>query len=147
MGRVEAHRANHPTGGSACGTTAGECSSRSLADHTAHDAGGKLPEEYLDTLIPPRTPSGRPIQRRHIPHPTPTEILSLVARNEIVHPSIASLPDYVRHPGVAYVPIRGLPPSEAGLIWSTARETAAIRAFAAVAHGVLDEIPYITARG
>lgn len=104
-----------------------------LADCEAHDAGGRLPREYLDALTPPRTPGGRPIRRRHIDTPSPTQVLALVARNEIVHPTISSFPDHFRHPGVTFVPIRDMPPNEAGLVWRTAGETATIRAFARAA--------------
>lgn len=104
-----------------------------LADCVTHDSGGRLPREYLDALSPPETPRGRRIHRRHITTPSPTQVLALVARNEIVHPTITSFPDHFRHPGVTFVPIRDLPPNEAGLVWRTAGETAAIRAFAQAA--------------
>jgi DNA-binding transcriptional LysR family regulator len=104
-----------------------------LADCRAHDAGGQLPREYIDALIPPRTPRGRPIPRRHIGTPSPTQLLAMVARNEIVHPTISSFPDHFRHPGVTFLPIRDLPPMEAGLVWRASGETAAIRAFAQTA--------------
>jgi hypothetical protein len=54
----------------------------------------------------------------------------MVARNEIVHPTIRSFPDHFRHPGVTFVPIRDLPPMKAGLVWRTTGETPAVRAFA-----------------
>jgi DNA-binding transcriptional LysR family regulator len=75
-----------------------------LADCQAHDAGGRLPREYIDTLVPPRTPSGRRIPRRHIGTPSPTQLLAMVARDEVVHPTISSFPDHFRHPGVTFVP-------------------------------------------
>ena len=108
-----------------------------LANCQAHDAGGRLPPEYIDTLIPPRTPRGRQIPRRHIGTPSPSQLLAMVARNEIVHPTISSFPDHFRHPGVTFVPIHDLPPMKAGLIWRTAGETAAIRALAHAANNVL----------
>jgi DNA-binding transcriptional LysR family regulator len=108
-----------------------------LADCQAHDAGGTLPREYIDTLVPPRTPSGRRIPRRHIGTPSPTQLLAMVARNEIVHPTISSFPDHFRHPRVTFVPIRDMPPMNAGLVWRAPRETAAIRAFAQAAKDTL----------
>jgi DNA-binding transcriptional LysR family regulator len=104
-----------------------------LAGCRAHDAGGRLPREYLDTLIPPRTTSGRPIARQHIDSPSPTQLLAMVAQGEIVHPTISSFPDHFRHPAVTFVPIRDLPPMSAGLVWRAGRETPAIRAFAQAA--------------
>jgi DNA-binding transcriptional LysR family regulator len=108
-----------------------------LADCQAHDAGGKLPREYVDTLIPPRTPRGRRIPRRHIRTPSPTQLLAMVARNEVVHPTISSFPDHFRHPGVTFVPISDMPPMNAGLVWRAAAQTAAIRAFAQAAEDAL----------
>ena len=102
-----------------------------------HDAGGRLPRGYIDTLIPPRTPRGRRIVRRHINTPSPTQILAMVARNEVVHPTISSFPDHYRHPGVTFVPIRDLPPMKAGLVWRTSGVTAATRAFTRAAADVV----------
>lgn len=111
-----------------------------LADCEAHDAGGQLPREYIDTLIPPRTPNGRRIPRRHIDAPSPTQLLAMVARGEIVHPTISSFPDHYRHPGVTFLPIRDMPPMKAALVWRAAGQTAAIRAFAQSAADVLQHV-------
>jgi DNA-binding transcriptional LysR family regulator len=100
-----------------------------LADHAVIDAEGIMPAETVDVLYPRRTPGGRPIPRRQREGRT-AEVLSLVARGEIVHPTVASLPLYYTHPGVTTIPLRGLPPVTAALIWVTDHETAAIRAFA-----------------
>lgn len=108
-----------------------------LADYATHDAGNKLPHAYLDTLIPPRTPSGRQIRRRHLTTPSPSQVLTLVATGEIVHPTISSFPDHFRHPGVTFVPIRDLPSMQAGLVWRKSAATAAVRAFARAAAEVL----------
>ena len=60
-------------------------------------------------------------------------MLGLVARGEVVHPTVASLPDYYTHPGVTTVPLRDLPPVESALVWCRRRQSAAIRAFAELA--------------
>jgi DNA-binding transcriptional LysR family regulator len=104
-----------------------------LAGCKTHDAGGRLPREYLDELVPPRTPRGRRIRRQHIDSPSPTQVLAMVARGEIVHPTISSFPDHYRHPGVTFVPIRDLPPMKAGLVWRTSDRTSAVHAFAQAA--------------
>lgn len=59
--------------------------------------------------------------------------LVAVARGELVHLGIATLKDYLNHPGYTLVPIDGMPLSSAGLVWLTRRENAAIRAFAQIA--------------
>jgi DNA-binding transcriptional LysR family regulator len=103
-----------------------------LADNAILDADGVVPPETLAALYPTRSPSGRPIPRRSR-EGRMAEVLGLVARGEVVHPTVASLPDYYTHPGVTTVPLRDLPPVESALVWSSRRETAAIRAFAEVA--------------
>jgi hypothetical protein len=57
----------------------------------------------------------------------------MVARDDVVHPTISSFPDHYRHPGVTFVPIRDMPPMNAGLIWRATGHTAAVRAFAQAA--------------
>jgi DNA-binding transcriptional LysR family regulator len=103
-----------------------------LADFAVVDAEGIVPPETAAALYPRRTPSGRVIPRRHR-EGRMVEVLSLVARGEVVHPTVSSLPDYYTHPGVTTVPLHGLPPLESALIWVRERETAAIRAFAQIA--------------
>ena len=65
------------------------------------------------------------------------QTLSMVARGEIVHATVASLPDYMSYPGITYIPIVDLPACDAGLVWRASEETPAIRAFAAVAGEVV----------
>ncbi|WP_250575423.1 LysR family transcriptional regulator [Nonomuraea sediminis] len=89
------------------------------------DATGMLPPETLEVVYP------LPARRRGA-EGRMIEVLSLVARGEIVHPTVASLADYYTHPGVRVIPLRGLPPLESALIWSAERETAAVRAFASM---------------
>jgi DNA-binding transcriptional LysR family regulator len=56
-----------------------------IADFETHDHGGDYPAASLDAWSPPRTPSGRPIRRRHLTTPTFSQIFALVAAGEIVH--------------------------------------------------------------
>lgn len=89
------------------------------------DASATVPAETLPVLQPGsagRHPDGRMV-----------EVLALVARGEVVHPTVSTLPDYYSHPGVSVVPLQGLPALESALVWVTERETAAVRAFAAIA--------------
>jgi DNA-binding transcriptional LysR family regulator len=84
------------------------------------------PAAVYDLLIPPRTPSGRRIRRTQ-PVQTINEILSLVARGRIVHPTSSAVPIFDRS-DVALIPIRDLPPLPLGLVWCTSRENPRIRA-------------------
>lgn len=97
------------------------------------DAGGVVPQETREVLYP--GPAGRHREGRMV------EVLSLVARGEIVHPTVATLADYYSHPGVSVVPVRGLPALESALVWVTERESAAVRAFAAIAEEVSSAAP------
>jgi DNA-binding transcriptional LysR family regulator len=102
-----------------------------IADYETHDGGGNQPAEKIDAWSPPRTPSGRPIRRRHLSNPTFSHIFALVAAGDIVH--FASRPLYLTYPGVTYRPITDMPPIESALAWLASEETAAIRAFAQAA--------------
>ncbi|MEU4195515.1 LysR family transcriptional regulator [Kribbella sp. NPDC026611] len=101
-----------------------------LADREVCDRPPDFPELLYDRIVPPSTPSGRTIPRTHSIG-TVYEILSLIRRRRIVHPTAAGALPARR--GVTYVPIRDLPPLPLGLVWTTRNENARIRAFAAVA--------------
>lgn len=103
-----------------------------LADKIIPDASGALPEETLDVFHPRRTPSGRPIIRRHVVRQT-NELFHLVSSGAVVHPTVTLVPDYYRHPRVCFIPLRGLPPMVSALVWPTGRQTPAVLAFAEMA--------------
>jgi DNA-binding transcriptional LysR family regulator len=127
--RVLAVRVGHPL------AVRGSATVEDLADYTVVDAEDILPPETLEACYPRRTPSGRLIPRRHREGRT-AEVLSLVARGEVVHPSTTSLPLYYVHPDVTTIPLNGMPEVATALVWVTERETAAIRAFARFAEQV-----------
>jgi DNA-binding transcriptional LysR family regulator len=106
-----------------------------LADYEVAAGTPAIPRELLDALLPRTSPSGRPIRRRMVAGAVQT--LAMVARGEIVHATVESLPDYMSYPGITYIPIVDLPPCDAGLVWRASEETAAIRAFAAVVEEVV----------
>ncbi|MFJ1461100.1 LysR family transcriptional regulator [Nocardia sp. N2S4-5] len=101
---------------------------------------GDIPKALYDTYFPTATPAGRPI-RRGSPIATTTDILHRIASGEVVHPTSASFIDYYHHPDVTHVPLQGNPPVEGALVWVTAMENAAIRAFAEVAGEVVEPAP------
>jgi DNA-binding transcriptional LysR family regulator len=113
----------------------GHATVEDLADHVLVECPPGVPQLTFDAWIPSRTPSGRAIARTY-PIETPGEYVTLVARGEIVHPTVPSATHYYSYPGVTYIPLHGLPPVQSALIWRTSSETAAIRAFAAVAEEV-----------
>jgi hypothetical protein len=93
------------------------------------------PPAVYDLLIPPRTPSGRPVCRTQ-PVQTINEILSFVARGRIVHPTSSAVPIFDRV-DVVLIPIGDLPPLPLGLVWCTGRENPRIRALDQVAGSMI----------
>lgn len=94
-----------------------------------------LPPEMLDAFVPPRTPSGRPVQR--IVLRSTGESMSRVATGRVVHITVRSFVEQYSYPGIVGIPIRDLPPSETALVWLTPRESNKIRAFAQAATDVM----------
>ncbi|MFE0463593.1 LysR family transcriptional regulator [Kitasatospora sp. NPDC058965] len=87
------------------------------------------PEYWREAHYPRRTPGGRPIPQG----PSATfwpEVLSLVATGHGVSPIAARGAAYHARPGIVFVPFADAPSIEYGLIWATARRTAAVEAFA-----------------
>jgi len=97
-----------------------------------------FPAALADAIIPPRTPSGRPIRRTQ-PASSLHEIFALVARGELVHPTMSGL-TFLRA-DLVLVPIEDLPPMPLGLIWRTACENAKIRALAQTARSIRPNPP------
>lgn len=120
--RVLAVSRDHPL------TARGSVSAEDLADYeTAWSPPGAL----FDAIVPPRTPSGRPVRRTRAAGGL-HETLALVASGQIVHPTSAGLP-LAQRSDITLLPLTGLPPLQLGPIWCTAHENARIRALASVA--------------
>jgi DNA-binding transcriptional LysR family regulator len=103
-------------------------SAEDLADEETHELAPCYPATLGDTILPRFTPSGRPIRRSQPAH-SAEDVLSLIARCRVVHPTMASIPLFMRD-DITLIPIRDLPPMPLGLIWRTAHENARIRALA-----------------
>jgi DNA-binding transcriptional LysR family regulator len=104
----------------------GAASVEELADEEVAMLPDTIPSAVYDLLVPPYTPSGRPIRRTR-PARTINEILSLVARGLIVHPTSSGVPLFDRD-DIVVIPITDLPPLPLGLVWSTSRDNPRIRA-------------------
>ena len=109
-------------------------SAEDLADREVALMTPPFPPALYDAIIPPRTPSGRVI-RRSQPVRSIHELVSLVARGQIVHPTASGIPMLVRD-DIALVPITDLPPLPLGLIWCTAHDNARIQALAKTAQSL-----------
>jgi DNA-binding transcriptional LysR family regulator len=93
-----------------------------------------FPPALYDAIIPPRAPSGRVIRRTR-PVRSIHELVAVVARGQIVHPTASGIPMLVRD-DIALIPIRDLPPLALGLIWCTAHDNARIQALVQTARAM-----------
>jgi DNA-binding transcriptional LysR family regulator len=113
----------------------GSASAEDLADYeTACAPPGALYDAVIplfDAIIPPLTPSGRPVRRTRVVSGL-HETLALVASGQVVHPTAIGLP-LAQRSDITLLPLTGLPPLKLGLIWCTAHENARIRALAGIA--------------
>jgi DNA-binding transcriptional LysR family regulator len=105
-----------------------------LADREVAQMTPPFPPALYDAIAPPRTPSGRFI-RRSAPARSIHELVSLVARGQIVWPTASGIPMFIRD-DITLVPIKDLPPLPLGLIWCTAHDNARIQALAETARSL-----------
>lgn len=111
-----------------------------LADHAVPRFDG-WPRTIHETLIPSKTPGGRPIPGIRIPvgERNILELSHRVARGELVHPTIASAAPHMSlgHSDLAYVPITGMPPARSALVWRRNARDPKLREFIRIAKEVL----------
>lgn len=108
-----------------------------LADEEVALPPPTVPPAVWDLIVPPCTPSGRPIRRTQ-PVQTINEIMSLVARGRIVHPTSSAVPIFGRD-DIVLIPIDDLPPLPLGLVWRTSHENPRIRALEQTARSMTDQ--------
>jgi DNA-binding transcriptional LysR family regulator len=95
------------------------------------------PKELIETVMPRRTPAGRPIRRLARRPRTPHEVTALIARGRIVHPTVPSFAEYYGQPGITYVPISDMPPLKSGLVWRRRASDPRLREFVRVTREIL----------
>ncbi|MEV4261531.1 LysR family transcriptional regulator [Kribbella sp. NPDC049584] len=93
--------------------------------------------ELAEANCPSHTPSGRPIVPFDAEVNDISELLLLIARGRLIHPTVAPFAEHFRHPGIAIVPVRDLPPSSSALAWLAGSEHPARDAFVAVVEQVV----------
>ena len=116
-----------------------EVTTEDIADYEVTDTRGVLPPELQRAFLPDRAPSGRPMKRRRLQHHDWSELITMISRGKIVHPTVTSFPDHIAHPSIRYVPIADLPRWESALVWLRQGAGPRVRAFARVANEVLGE--------
>lgn len=105
-----------------------------LADEQVALVPPPFPSALCDAILPPRTPSGRPIARTQ-PVRSANQIAAHVAHGRIMHVTVTGIPVFARDDAVM-IPIQDLAPIPLGLIWSTTCENAKIRALGQVARAI-----------
>ncbi|MFC7625896.1 LysR family transcriptional regulator [Microlunatus sp. GCM10028923] len=108
--RVVLVAADHPLAGRSA------VSVEDLADYEVRRSPDD-PPEVAEASCPSHTPSGRPIMAAEVQVGDVSELLLLVARGRLVHPTTLPFAEQFRHPGLAVVPITDLPPSSSALCW------------------------------
>ena len=131
--RVLAVAADHPL------SERPEVTTEDIADYEVVDIRGLVPPELASVLIPEKAASGRPMKRRRLQHHDWSELVTMIARGKIVHPTVASFADQFGHPGIRCVPIADLPLWTSALVWRRG-DTRRLRAFVEVAEEVLGRL-------
>jgi DNA-binding transcriptional LysR family regulator len=101
--RVAVLGAHHPLAGRS------SVSVEELADYDTFRCPGTFPRSVWDEVVPPRTPAGRPIRRRHELTGAGT-MMATVTRTDAVHLSLRSLAD-IASEAVRVVDVHDLPPA------------------------------------
>jgi len=111
----------------------------SLEDIAGYDVGWPdlLLPEVSEAFVPSHAPSGRPIRRVRLGIQDVGELVVTIARGKVVHPTVTSFASRYAHPGVRYIPIADLPPSETALVWRRRGDSAALRELIRVARAAL----------
>lgn len=99
--------ARHPLAGR------GSVSVEELADFEGFRRPGSFPAYVWDQVVPPVTPAGRKIHRRH-ELTTATALMDVLARTDAVHMSVLSLAD-IAPTTVRVIPIHDLPAAPVAL--------------------------------
>ncbi len=96
--------------------------------------------ELAEASCPRRTPSGRPIVPADLPVDDVSELLMLIARGRLMHPTVAPFAEHFRHPDITIVPVRDQPPSSSALVWLSGHEDPGRDAFVATVRRVAADL-------
>jgi DNA-binding transcriptional LysR family regulator len=108
-----------------------------LAGHDVRRPHG-VPAELAEATCPPKTPSGQPIRFVDAPVDDNAELLYLLARGQLIHPTVAPFAQHFQHPDVVAIPLRDLPPSQCALAQLKDDDAPARDAFTNIVEQVLD---------
>jgi DNA-binding transcriptional LysR family regulator len=108
-----------------------------LAGYAVLDVADLGPKEIAIAWVPEKTPSGQPIRRLRVTARDFSDLVILIARGRIVHPTVASAASRFAHPNIVCLPIEDMPPSSTALAWRRGASNPRIRALVTVAREVL----------
>ncbi|MFF3552629.1 LysR family transcriptional regulator [Streptomyces tsukubensis] len=114
------------------------CSSvtvEAFADHGVVGPDGPQPDYFEDAFVPFSAPSNRAIERK-FRVTTLDQMYTLVADGEVIHLLGNQVTRYYARPDVTYVPVRGLPLLEWGLVRRSDDDSPMVRAFERMARGL-----------
>jgi DNA-binding transcriptional LysR family regulator len=110
-----------------------------LADHQVVRLDNDWPKELRETVVPSRTPRGRPIDGPRVGRGE-RALLDLpvrIARGELVFPTVESAATYMGTLDLVFIPITGMEPLRSALVWRRPARDPKLRAFIRVARDVL----------
>ncbi|WP_050514428.1 LysR family transcriptional regulator [Streptomyces rimosus] len=90
----------------------------------------QLPAWFGEHWAPATTPAGRTVHLRRLPAGYVEDVLRIVAEGECAHLTFTSLLEAYGRPGVALVPLTGLPPVAVRAVWVAGPQEQLASAFA-----------------
>lgn len=112
-----------------------------LADYAVADFRGFGPKEIGTAFVPETTPSGRVIRRLRVTVGDFADLVLLIARGKVVHPTVTSAIPRFSHPEIVCVPIADMPDSMTALAWRRRSANPRLEAFVRVSQEVLASRP------
>ncbi|GAB3853817.1 substrate-binding domain-containing protein [Dactylosporangium cerinum] len=85
---------------------------------TCVGVGPDVPGYWMESMVPARTPGGRPVARGPVVS-TFHEVLHTVSSGQAVSPLNEHVVQYYSHPGIVLLPVVDAPPTEWALVWRT----------------------------
>lgn len=113
-----------------------ELTTEDLIGHDVRRPHG-VPAELAKATCPAKTPSGRNIRFVDAPVDDNAELLYLLARGQLVHPTVVPFAKHFQHPDVVAIPLRDLPPSTCVLAELKDDDASARDAFSRIVEEVL----------
>ena len=113
-----------------------DLSTEDLIGHDVRRPHG-VPSELAEATCPAQTPSGRRVRFVDAPVDDNAELLYLLARGQLIHPTVAPFAQHFQHPDVVTIPLRDLPPSTCALAGLKDDDAPARDAFTRIVEEVL----------